>query len=218
VDHEQVPEQQARERPVQERVVQRPAERPRGEQREEPVRECEGEDQYVRDPVRGQTLIVAAQPGEVPQDVDVPVRQRLRQPVEHPGDERGVPDVDRPAKDPALSGVDLVTARVEDRCQSRTRRRGRGGGTHSTITFPAMMWWPSPQYSWQSIWYSPGSRNVYVVRVTCPGISMTLTRVPGIISPCNTSVDVATKVISAPTGTRISVGVKLHALPIITAS
>src|SRR6266542_3165330 len=36
------------------------------------------------------------------------------------------------------------------------------GSASSTISFADIRWWPSPQYSWHTIKYSPGCRNLVV--------------------------------------------------------
>src|SRR5690606_25792408 len=129
------------------------------------------------------------------------------EPVEDPRHQRDVSDVDRPAEHPLQVRRDLVPGRVGD-----------GVGTHSTITFPYIVWCPSPQYSWQMTTYSPGSRNVYVALETWPGMSIRFTFVFSIWNPWSTSGVVAMNVISAPAGIRISLGTKLHAWPMTTTS
>src|SRR5690606_33963545 len=184
-----------------------PAHGPRGHERQEAVREGKGEDQDVRHAVRGQPLVVAAQLREVGEEVDVRVGERVGQAVEDPGDERAVADVDRPAQASLVRLRHLEATRVVD------RRR-----THPAMTFPNIVWCPSPQYSWQMTVYSPGSLKVCVAVTTCPGMSMMFTRVPSMKKPWMTSCEVPMKVTFAPTGTRISWGSKLHARPIRTAS
>ena len=53
---------------------------------------------------------------------------------------------------------------------------------------------------------------------TCPGMSIMLRRVASIWKPWITSREVAVKVTSAPAGTRMTLGLKPHAKPMITAS
>ncbi len=149
VDDHQVADEQQPEDRVDQPGHERPAQRTCGHERQEPVREGEGEDQHVGDAVGGQPLVVAAQLGEVRQDVDVRVRERVGETVEDAGHERGVADVDRPAEVSLLRGRKLEAVGVEHR-----------GRAHSTITFPNIVWWPRPQYSWQMSVYSAGSSNL----------------------------------------------------------
>ncbi len=82
--------------------------------------------------MRREPLVVAPEPGEVLQDVDPGVGQRLRQAVGHARRQREVADVDGPAEEPALPRGELVSGRV--------LYDGRAHpSTSSTMTRPHML-------------------------------------------------------------------------------
>src|SRR5207247_10565914 len=76
----------------------------------------------------------------------------------------------------------------------------------STMILPAIVWWATPQYSWQMMGYSPGVLKRAWAWEICPGSSITLTLWRGNRGPCPQDVLVAQKGTVAPAGTRHSLG------------
>ena len=81
-----------------------------------------------------------------------------------------------------------------------------------------MVWWPIPQYSWQSSEYWPASSKVTSISDTCPGMTITLALVSGMRMPWITSRDTALMVSSVPVGMVMSCGVHCQAWPMRTSS
>jgi hypothetical protein len=129
-------EQQRRERGGDESANRRHRQAARGGQRDEAVREREGEHERVQHAVRGESLVVRPHSREVLEDVDVGVVQRLAHAVHDAEEEREEADVDRPGDQLAVGVVEREPfGPVDDRV------------AHWTITFPYIVWCATPQYS-----------------------------------------------------------------------
>src|SRR5690606_1777278 len=135
----------------QEGTVQRTGECPCRHERKDSVGEAEGEDQDVRDTVRGESLVVRSQAREVADDVHTGVRKGICKAVEHAGHERGVADVDGPAKYAALLVRQVVARRIEYGWRKRAHCTGLptamvaelselADDAGSTTTRPTMWW------------------------------------------------------------------------------
>src|SRR5262249_5332894 len=146
-------------------------------------------------------------------ELDPGVVERLQRPEESADEERHQRDRQVAAGDPAHHQV------ASRRVLSTRRQRAdlRHQGPPSTITRPDIVWCPLPQYSWQTIRYSPGRSKTYETREICPGSTMTLTVVWSISSPWVTSRLATTKSTFEPAGTRISRGFQLQTWATITA-